>query len=135
MADDTDPLNPFDALGLDPTLDAQALTEVLRRRAERLAPEARQQLQAAWRKLTLNDRERIRLALLAHPRDEATPADPVAALREQVPPRLDRREPPPMTASCRDALVTEPPRHTPPRPAAGFAAIAREGLDASAPDD
>jgi hypothetical protein len=60
--------NPFDLLGLDPRLNPRQLTEALRQRAERALPEERQRLQGLWRQLTLKESDRLRWALLAHPR-------------------------------------------------------------------
>ena len=74
--------NPFDLLGLDPRMTPRELTEVLRQRAERALPEERAQLQGLWRKLTLKESERIKYALLAHPRGSRQGAQKLDALRE-----------------------------------------------------
>lgn len=64
-ADDHD--NPFDRYELDPTLGPEAITERLRELLLDAPPEAREALRAAWERLTLSPRERVRLALAAHP--------------------------------------------------------------------
>ena len=97
--------NPFDKLGVDPTTDAQKLTEVLRRRAQRLPPEERREIQEMWRELTLHDDRRVRWAFLAHPRDPDTEAESVEELRSRVPPLVDRHEPPELVASVSDTLL------------------------------
>lgn len=60
--------NPFEALDIDPTLDLQSLTELLRDRAEELPPEERSAIQGLWREMTLHPAKRLEHALLARPR-------------------------------------------------------------------
>ena len=107
--------NPFDVLGVDPRLDPQQLTEALRQRAERAMPEERKRLQGMWRKLTLKEADRVRWALLAHPRPggQSRQLDELAG---RVPPFLSRRPLPPLRPSALDALVApeEPGSSTPP---------------------
>ncbi len=98
-----DEANPFDLLGVDPRSGPQALTELLRRRAERALPEERKRLQGLWRQLTLKEEDRIRWALRAHPRG-ASDAQ-IEALRQQLPPALSRYKPAPLRATTRDALT------------------------------
>jgi hypothetical protein len=121
--------NPFDRLGVDPTLSPEELTERLRRLAERLPPEEQTEIRALWRKLTLKDSERIKWAFFAHPRDEETPADPLDDLQRRVPPLVDRRDPPEMQASVTDALLDFGcPSQVPEtlRPEPGFEEMAHE---------
>jgi hypothetical protein len=98
--------NPFDLLGLDPRMSPRELTEVLRQRAERALPEERAQLQGLWRKLTLKESERIKFALLAHPRGSRQGAQKLDALRDKVPPFLSRKKLEPLTPTALDALVS-----------------------------
>jgi hypothetical protein len=104
---DSDPSNqnPFDRLGVDPTLSPEDLTERLRRLAERLPPEERKEIRALWRQLTLKDSERIKWAFFAHPRGDQSPAEPLDELKSRVPPLVDRRDPPTLEASVSDALL------------------------------
>lgn len=78
--------NPFDRLGLDPSLSPSQLTERLQRMAERLTPEKRDEVRAIWRELTLKDSERIKLAFFAHPGS----SESVETLRRQIPPARAR---------------------------------------------
>lgn len=80
--DDSAHPNPFDRLGLDPTLSPSQLTERLQRMAERLTPEKRDEVRAIWRELTLKDSDRIKSAFFAHPGS----SEPLETLRRQVPP-------------------------------------------------
>ncbi len=97
--------NPFDLLGLDPRMTPQELTEELRQRAERALPEGRARLQGLWRKLTLKETDRLRWALLAHPRGSQRGDGELEELRQKVPPYLSRRRPAPLTVGARDVLV------------------------------
>lgn len=122
--------NPFDRLGIDPTLSPQELTERMRRLAERLPPEERRQLQSMWRELTLRDADRVQWAFLAHPRSEETSAEPIEELRQRVPPRIDRRSPPALQPTVADALLEFGAPQDPPdelQPSAKFAEMAKEG--------
>lgn len=74
--------NPFDRLGLDPSLSPAQLTERLQRMAERLTPEKRDEVRAIWRELTIKDSERIKLAFFAHPGS----SESIDALRRKIPP-------------------------------------------------
>jgi hypothetical protein len=125
-----DEQNPFDQLGLDPTMSPEELTEQLRRLAERLPPEERRQLRSLWRKLTLKDADRVEWAFWAHPRGKETGAEPLDKLRERVPPLVDRREPPPLEPTVADALLDFGcPADVPAalRPQAKFDDMAKEG--------
>lgn len=110
MSDD----NPFDELGLDPTSSPEGITEVLRRRAERASPDERERIKSLWRKLTINDDERVRLALRAHPSDPDIGARSTEELADQVPPRLARLDPPSITATVEDVLLAEDDQEQPP---------------------
>lgn len=101
----SDPENPFDALGLDPTLSPAELTERLQRLAERATPEEREKLRARWRALTLQDARRVKLAFMAHPRGPQTGAEPIDALRRRVPPRPHVLKPAPIEATVLDTLL------------------------------
>ncbi len=129
--DDRSSDNPFDQLGLDPTLGPEELTQRLRRLAERLPPEERTELRALWRKLTLKDSDRIEWAFFAHPRTAETGAEPVDELRRRVPPVVDRREPPELEANVADALLEFGcPARVPEllRPDSGFNALKSESI-------
>jgi hypothetical protein len=66
--DDLDPTsNPYRALCLDPWSQPDRLTDVLREMAEEADPEQRRCLQGMWRRLTLNKRDQLDMALFAHP--------------------------------------------------------------------
>ncbi|MFP4600025.1 MAG: hypothetical protein ACLFVJ_17340 [Persicimonas sp.] len=122
--------NPFDKLGLDPTSSREELTERLRRLAERLPPEERKDLRAMWRELTIKDADRVKWAFLAHPRGKDTGAKPTEELRKDVPPLVDRRDPPDIEASVSDALLEFGcPDEVPGvlRPGGGFLEMAAEG--------
>lgn len=98
--------NPFDVLQLDPRHTPRELTEMLRRRAERARPEERAELQGLWRQLTLKERDRLRWALLAHPRKSRTEAQQLEALQDKIPPFVSRYKPAPMIPTLRDLLVS-----------------------------
>jgi len=68
-----DTRNPFDALGLPPTATPEEITEVLRARIEDAAPEERAGLRALWERLLSHPRDRVLLALGAHPRSGSAP--------------------------------------------------------------
>jgi hypothetical protein len=128
--------NPFDRLGLDPTLSPAQLTERLQRMAQRLTPEKRDEVRAIWRELTLKDAERVELAFFAHPRGEQTGAEPIDELRRRVPPLSQAAPAPELQARVVDALLefgnasasTGTQISQALRPDAGFAAIKEEGL-------
>lgn len=101
--------NPFDELELDPRLDPDELTEALRRRAERAAPDERQRIQELWRELTLNERDRVRWAFFAHPRPSEADPGSIEALREKVPPVILRTPAVQLTPTVADALVFRAP--------------------------
>ncbi len=103
--------NPFDLLQLDPRHTPRELTEMLRRRAERAMPEERAELQGLWRKLTLKERDRLRWALLAHPRTSRSETQHIAALQEKIPPFISRYKPPALVPTLRDLLVAPPDEH------------------------
>jgi hypothetical protein len=129
MSDERDAQNPFDRLGVDPTMTPEQLTERLRRLAQRLPPDERDKVRALWRKLTLKDSERVKWAFLAHPRTDETPAEPIDELRGRVPPLVDRRDPPPLEATVSDTLLAFGCPSAPPetvRPEPGFAWMADE---------
>lgn len=62
-----DTRNPYDALGLPPTASPEEITEVLRARMQDAAPEERAGLRALWERLISHPRDRVLLALGAHP--------------------------------------------------------------------
>ncbi|MEM1349619.1 MAG: hypothetical protein AAGI01_13745 [Myxococcota bacterium] len=104
MSDDPEE-NPFDELSLDPRMNPRELTEALRQRAERALPEERARLQGLWRQLTLKETDRMRWALLAHPRASREGARALEELRERVPPYMSRYKPAPLEPTAQDALV------------------------------
>ena len=69
-------------------------------------PEERAQLQGLWRKLTLKESERIKYALLAHPRGSRQGAQKLDALREKVPPFISRKKLDALVPTALDALVS-----------------------------
>lgn len=101
--------NPFDLLGIDPRLDPQELTALLRKRAERALPEERAHLQGLWRKLTLKESDRVKWAFMAHPKTNKEGAKQLDELKDKVPPYLSRFKPAPLVATAHDALVSPPP--------------------------
>ena len=108
--------NPFEELDLDPAMSPEELTEKLRRRVERVSEDERPRLQKAWRALTLKDSDRVRLALLTHPRPNPG-RDPLTSLREAVPPVISRATPAPLTPTVADAAIDEwETAHTPAPP-------------------
>ena len=124
--------NPFDKLGVDPTMSPNELTERLRRLAQRLPPDERDELRALWRKLTLKDSDRVQWAFFAHPRGDEAPAEPIDELRQRVPPLADRREPPPIEATVSDTLLGfgcpgQPGERLRPEP--GFSSMADEARE------
>jgi hypothetical protein len=62
-----DTRNPFDLLALPPTATPEEITAVLRERIEDAAPEERAGLRALWERLLSHPRDRVLLALGAHP--------------------------------------------------------------------
>lgn len=111
--------NPFDLLGLDPRLNPRQLTEALRQRAERALPEERQRLQGLWRQLTLKESDRLRWALLAHPRTRSAQGEQLDALARKIPPFLSRAKLPPLHVAAADLIILPPlddPRRLPVRP-------------------
>lgn len=123
MAED----NPFDVLGLDPRMNARQLTEALRQRAERAMPEERQRLQGLWRQLTLKETDRIRWALLAHPRTHsaqraggaASGQGQIEALAAKVPPFVSRAKLEPLEVAAQELIVLpalDDPRALPVKP-------------------
>ena len=125
--------NPFDELGLDPTMSAEELTRKLRERAQPAPPEEHERIKALWRELTLKDRDRAQLALRAHPRSEETPADDIDALFDEIPPVLEPVDPPEIRATVSDVLLDTHGGDTPPDecgPPSLFGVMAsREDLD------
>ena len=77
MIGDTD--NPFDVLGLAPTASPEEITEALRERMEDASTDERVHLRALWERLLRHPRDRVLLALGAHPRAPAPPAAPAVA--------------------------------------------------------
>lgn len=106
-----DPHNPFDLLGIDPRMSPQELTEALRQRAERALPEERKRLQGLWRQLTLKETDRIKWALLAHPKTSREGARQLEELKARIPPFLSRAKLPALEARTGDALVLPPEPH------------------------
>lgn len=111
MSDET---NPFDELGIDPTDSAKELTAALRDRAERAHPDDRERIKTLWRKLTLNDDERVRLALRARPKHERVGSRSADELAERVPPRVGGLDAPTMTATIEDVLLDDADSDDPP---------------------
>ncbi|MFU8804512.1 MAG: hypothetical protein ACNA8W_11930, partial [Bradymonadaceae bacterium] len=83
--------NPFDELDLNPRHDVRTLTAELQERARRASPEDKPRLQKLWRELTQRHADRIRWALLAHPRGDVSTSN-LDDLRRQVPPSIERIE-------------------------------------------
>jgi hypothetical protein len=80
------PTNPFERFDLDPEEGPLGITEQLRERMEAAASdEEREALRATWEQLTRHPRERVRLALLAHPESRA-PLPPRALGPAPAPP-------------------------------------------------
>ncbi len=104
--------NPFDTLQLDPRHTPQELTELLRRRAERASPAERSEIQNLWRQLTLKESDRIRWALLAHPRSTRHESDQIQDLQDKIPPFLSRYTPPELHVTLRDLILTPEPLKT-----------------------
>ena len=72
--------NPFERFDLDPLEGPLGITEQLRERAESAATdEDREAVRAVWEQLTRHPRERVRLALLAHPESRAPLPQPSPA--------------------------------------------------------
>jgi hypothetical protein len=72
-----DTRNPFDLLGLPPTATPEEITAALREKIEDAGPEQRAGLRALWERLLSHPRDRVLLALGAHPRLGAgTPGAP-----------------------------------------------------------
>ncbi len=97
--------NPFEELSLDPRLDPEQLTEVLRRRAEKAEGPERARIQELWRLLTLNERDRVRWAFFAHPRASDDDVRSIDALREKIPPVITRKRQAAIEPVVADALV------------------------------
>jgi hypothetical protein len=110
----SDETNPFDELGIAPTDSAEELTAALRERAERAHPDDRERIKTLWRKLTLNDDERVRLALRARPKDDRVGSRSADELAERVPPSAGRLDPPKMTATIEDVLLDDAASEDPP---------------------
>ena len=68
--------NPFDVLGLPPTASPEEITERLRDRMQDASVEERAHLRALWERLLRHPRDRVLLALGAHPPVPAPPAAP-----------------------------------------------------------
>jgi hypothetical protein len=66
------PQNPFERFDLDPREGSRAITERLRELAEDAGEAERAAIRAAWEELTLHPLRRLRAALGAHPRHEAS---------------------------------------------------------------
>lgn len=101
--------NPFDLLQLDPRHTPRELTEMLRRRAERASPSERAELQRLWRQLTLKESDRIRWALLAHPRNSRAETRHIQALQDKIPPFISRYKLPALTVTLQDLVTTPAP--------------------------
>lgn len=84
--------NPYDFLEVDPRLDSAQLTKELRRRIQRATPEEKARIQEAWESLTLLDEDRVRLALMAHPRPSNADPSSIDVLISRLPPVLPRLE-------------------------------------------
>lgn len=116
--------NPFDELGLDPRHDVRTLTRGLQELAQRATPEEKTRLQKTWRELTQRHADRVRWALLTHPRGLSSNKG-IDALRHQVPPSRGELDLDPLVPTLEDALllprtlanvndVVEPPFLNPP---------------------
>lgn len=108
-------MNPFERFDLDPEEGPLGITEQLRERAETAAnDEEREALRAVWEQLTRHPRERVRLALLAHPESRAplpssagaptTPSTTSAGADPALPRAADFFEPPSVEAALLTAL-------------------------------
>lgn len=96
--------NPFDILEVDPLASTHTITRHLRKRAERADDETRTQIQEAWQKLTLKDSDRLRYALLAHPRPAEADSQSIDALKLKLPPAGKKPEPVEIFATVADTL-------------------------------
>jgi hypothetical protein len=78
--------NPFDRYGLDPRDSIELITQRLKELAEDATDEAeRDELRAAWEKLTLHPAERLRAVLFAYPETRAPLGRPPAEGRHRAP--------------------------------------------------
>lgn len=100
----SDQQNPFEALDLNPRHDVRALTAELQERARRASPQEKAKLQESWRALTQRHADRVRWALLTHPRDDES-AQSIDALRHQVPRSRQELELPELVPTIEDALL------------------------------
>lgn len=96
--------NPFDVLEVDPCADTQTITRQLRKRAERADEEKRTEIQDAWQKLTLKDSDRLRYALLAHPRPPEADPQSIDVLKLKLPPAGKKLTPVDVFATVADTL-------------------------------
>ena len=80
--------NPFDDLEIDPRLSGKELTRRIRKIIERAPDADRARIQANWQRLTMHDDERVRFALLAHPRPQTADSRGIATLAEAIPPAV-----------------------------------------------
>lgn len=78
--------NPFDDLEIDPRLSGRELTRRIRKIIDRAPSTERATIQAHWQRLTLHDDDRVRFALLAHPRPDSANSSALETLRDAVPP-------------------------------------------------
>lgn len=78
--------NPFDILEVDPRADTATLTKILRKRIERASEDNKLEIQTAWQNLTLKESERLRWALLAHPRPSHSDPSSLDHLKNKLPP-------------------------------------------------
>jgi len=78
--------NPFDILEVDPRADTATLTKILRKRVERANEDSKLEIQTAWQNLTLKESERLRWALLAHPRPSEADPTSLDHLKKKLPP-------------------------------------------------
>ena len=106
-------MNPFDELEIDPRISARDLTDRLRHRAELAKPEDRERIQALWRQLTLNETDRLKWALLAHPRPDGAKAGGIETLKHDVPPILVRFGDIKIVAKSTDLFVAPYFKHSP----------------------
>lgn len=93
--------NPFDVLEVDPQSTPRDLTKRLKKLADRAQDEDRIVLQSLWEKITLHEADRVRWALLAHPRPDSADGRGIDLLRSALPlpaAPLDRATPPLQTA-------------------------------------
>ncbi|MEZ4460124.1 MAG: hypothetical protein R3E66_10415 [bacterium] len=99
--------NPFDALEIDPKLSGKELTRRIRKIIERAPDGERAKIQAHWQRLTMHDDERVRFALLAHPRPQTADSRGIATLAEAIPPATSPLSREPVVLTRVDVIARE----------------------------